>query len=315
MTPNVSMTLLRARSALPGNWPGCVATIGNFDGVHLGHQALLQRLRAEGERRGLPTLVILFEPHPQEFFARGSDRQAPARLLVLREKLQRLREQGVDAVQLLRFDARLAALAAQDFISVHLEQRLNVRHLVIGDDFRFGHQRRGDFALLQASTQFSCEASATVMLDGERISSTAVRQALANEQFEQAARMLGQRFAFSGKVAHGDARGRLLGFPTANLRLHRQVLPLNGVYAVQVHGLAAKPLPGVANIGNRPTVNGKEPRCETHLLDFASDIYGKRIAVEPLRKLRCEQKFDGLDALKAQIARDAEQARAFFATG
>lgn len=315
MNRNSPLRLLRGSKTRSDFASGCVATIGNFDGVHLGHQALLQRLRAEGERRGLPTLVMLFEPHPQEFFARGSERQPPARLLRLREKLERLQALGVDAVQVLRFNRTLSQLPAEDFISVWLEQRLKVQHLVIGDDFRFGYQRRGDFALLQAANAFSTEASATVLLDGERVSSTAIRQALANEQFENAARMLGQRYLLSGKVAHGDARGRLLGFPTANLRLHRAVLPLNGVYAVQVHGLAERPLPGVANIGNRPTVNGKEPRCETHLFDFAGDIYGKRIAVEPLRKLRGEQKFDGLDALKAQIARDAEQARAFFATG
>ncbi len=316
MNRNPPLLLLRGCSE-PGRAhldfaAGCVATIGNFDGVHLGHQALLQRLRAEGERRGLPSVVLLFEPHPQEFFARGSERLAPARLLRLREKLQRLRSLGVDAVQVLRFNASLAQLPAEDFISVWLEQRLQLRHLVIGDDFRFGHQRRGDFALLQAATGFSTEASATVMLDGERVSSTAIRQALANNAFEQAARMLGQRYVLTGKVAHGEARGRLLGFPTANLRLHRAVLPLSGVYVVQVHGLADKPLPGVANIGNRPTVAGKEPRCETHLFDFTGDIYGKRIAVEPLHKLRGEQKFDGLDALRAQIARDAEQARAYF---
>ncbi|NQD37688.1 bifunctional riboflavin kinase/FAD synthetase [Permianibacter sp. IMCC34836] len=306
------MLLLRGHSRPPANWSGCVATIGNFDGVHLGHQALLQRLQQEGTRRQLPTLVVLFEPHPQEFFC-STERPAPARLLTLREKLACLREQGITAVQLLRFNSALASLAAEDFISVYLQQRLNVQHLVIGDDFRFGHQRRGDFAMLQAATSFSCEASATVVSDGERVSSTAVRQALASEQFARAARLLGRPYTFSGKVAHGDARGRLLGFPTANLRLHRRVLPLHGVFAVHVHGLGPKPLPGVANIGNRPTVGGTEPRCETHLLDFSGDLYGRQISVEPLRKLRGEQRFDGLDALRAQIARDAEQARQFFA--
>lgn len=312
MKQALPMLLLRGHSQPPATWSGCVATIGNFDGVHLGHQALLQRLRQQATERQLPTLVLLFEPHPQEFFAR-TGKTAPARLLTLREKLACLREQGVDAVQVLRFNAALASLSAEDFISVYLQQRLQVRHLVIGDDFRFGHQRRGDFALLQAAGAFSCEASATVVSDGERVSSTAVRQALSAEQFDTAARLLGRPYTFSGKVAHGDARGRLLGFPTANLRLHRQVLPLHGVFAVQVHGLGPKPLPGVANIGNRPTVGGTEPRCETHLLDFSGDLYGRQIAVEPLRKLRGEQRFDGLDALRAQIARDAEQARQFFA--
>lgn len=319
MNRNPPLSLLRGSAAVSATRSdfaqGCVATIGNFDGVHLGHQALLQRLRAEGVRRHLPTVVIVFEPHPQEFFARGGDRPPPARLLRLREKLERLHAAGVDAVQVLRFNETLSRMPAEQFISVWLEQRLKVRHLVIGDDFRFGYQRRGDFALLQAASGFSTEASATVLLDAERVSSTAIRQALATEQFDRAARMLGERYVLSGKVAHGDARGRLLGFPTANIRLHRAVLPLSGVYAVQVHGVAERPLPGVANIGNRPTVGGKEPRCETHLFDFAGDLYGKRIQVEPLHKLRGEQKFDGLDALKAQIARDAEQARAFFAAG
>lgn len=302
--------LLRGRQALRRVSGGCVATIGNFDGVHRGHQMLLRRLRELSVETGLPACVVLFEPHPQEFFAGA---QAPARIMTLREKLEALARHGVEQVLCLRFSRELASMSATRFVDELLVRGLRVAYLVVGDDFRFGHQRQGDYALLQGHGGFAVEASMTIAVDGERASSTAVRAALAEGRFEHARHLLGNPFSFTGKVAHGDARGRQLGFPTANLRLHRTVLPLHGVYAVRVSGAGELPLQGVANIGARPTVGGTEPRLEVHLFDFSGDLYGRRLRVEPLCKLRGEQKFASLEALKNQIAEDARQAREWFA--
>ena len=306
------MKLIRGIHNLSQAPHGCVLTIGNFDGVHRGHQALLRGLRAEGRARGLPVVVMIFEPQPLELFAAD---KAPARLTRLREKLRYLAESGVDYVVCLRFDRRFAALTAQAFISDLLVKRLGVQFLAVGDDFRFGAGRQGDFLLLQkagAEFGFDITSTQTFCHGGVRISSTAVRQALAEDNLEQAENLLGHPFIISGRVVHGDELGRTIGFPTANLPLRRQVSPVKGVYAVEVMGLGDKPLPGVANIGTRPTVAGVRQQLEVHLLDVVMDLYGRHIDVVLRKKIRNEQRFASLDELKAQIARDELTAREFF---
>ncbi|MEG3110212.1 MULTISPECIES: bifunctional riboflavin kinase/FAD synthetase [Pantoea] len=291
---------------------GCVLTIGNFDGVHRGHQALMSQLREEGRKRNLPVMVMLFEPQPLELFA---GEKAPARLTRLREKLKYLAEAGIDEVVCVRFDRRFAALSAQSFIAELLVEKLNVKFLAVGDDFRFGAGRLGDFLLLQkagAEYGFDVVSTQTFCDGGKRISSTAVRQALADDDFALAQSLLGHPFSISGRVVHGDALGRTLGFPTANLPLRRAVSPVKGVFAVEVHGLTPQPLPGVANIGTRPTVKGLRQQLEVHLLDINMNLYGQHIDVVLKKKLRNEQRFASLEALKEQIAKDVVTARQFF---
>ncbi|MGL4725012.1 MAG: bifunctional riboflavin kinase/FAD synthetase [Scandinavium sp.] len=306
------MKLIRGIHNLSQALHGCVLTIGNFDGVHRGHQALLQRLRAEGRERGLPVVVMIFEPQPLELFATD---KAPARLTRLREKVRYLSESDVDYVLCVRFDRRFAALTAQEFISDLLVKRLGVQYLAVGDDFRFGAGREGDFLLLQkAGAEFGFDVTSTQTFceGGLRISSTAVRQALAEDNLELAQTLLGHPFSISGRVVHGDELGRTIGFPTANLPLRRQVSPVKGVYAVEVAGLGDKLIPGVANIGTRPTVAGVRQQLEVHLLDVVMDLYGRHIDVILRKKIRNEQRFSSLDELKAQIARDELTARALF---
>lgn len=291
-----------------------VLTIGNFDGVHLGHQALLARLVERAHRFALPAAVLTFEPHPREFFAPES---APARLSSLREKIGRLAVAGVDQVFVARFNARLAALPAEAFIEDILVRGLSVRHLIIGDDFRFGCRRTGDFAQLQRAGEafrFGVEAMDTVDLAGERVSSSAVRDALAVGDLAHAARLLGRPYTIAGRVMHGDKLGRKLGYPTANVQLKRAKVALTGVFAVTVDGIGAASLPGVASLGVRPTVAAvPRPTLEVHLFDFDRSLYGAHLRVNFLHKLRDEQKFDSLEALTAQISRDAEAAKAYLA--
>lgn len=287
-----------------------VLTIGNFDGLHLGHQALLALLTEKARALGLPAVVLTFEPHPREYF---SPADAPARLASLREKLLLLGAAGVDRTHVCRFDARFAAQNAQSFIDDTLVHGLGVRHLFIGDDFRFGARRQGDFAMLQEAGRrlgFGVESMPTLSVDGERVSSSAVRSALAEADLARAARLLGRPYSIAGRVSHGDKLGRQLGFPTANIQMKHRLPPLTGVYAVSVEGLAAAPIAGVANIGLRPTVtaNGRA-RLEVHLFDWTRDCYGAHIRVHFLHKLRAERRFDSLDALCAQIAADAATAR------
>ncbi|MDD2743760.1 MAG: bifunctional riboflavin kinase/FAD synthetase [Rhodocyclaceae bacterium] len=294
---------------VPG--PSAVA-IGNFDGVHRGHAALLMHLVDAARAADLPATVLTFEPHPREFFAPES---APARLSTLREKLELLAEAGVEQVMVCRFNAKFAALSAQQFIDSVLVAGLCTRHLIIGDDFRFGKARVGDFSLLQSAgavAGFSVEAMSSVTVDGERASSSAVRKALAAGDMAQAASLLGRPYVIDGSVRHGDKIGRQLGFATANIRIKHNPLPMSGVFAVEVAGLGDKPLPGVANLGIRPTLGGTRPLLEVHLFDFERDIYGAHLSVRFVHKLRNEQRFPNLDALKAQIAADAAAARAFF---
>jgi riboflavin kinase/FMN adenylyltransferase len=289
-----------------------VLAIGNFDGVHLGHAALVKRLAEVAEDCQLAPTVLTFEPHPREFFAPDS---APARLTTLREKLELLGECGARQAVICPFNAAYAALSADEFIEQVLVRGCQVRHLIIGDDFRFGRGRTGDFALLQAAGQrfgFAVEAMGSVMLDGERVSSSAVRKALVAGDMEHAARLLGRPYIIDGQVAQGQKLGRQIGFATANLRIKHNPLPMSGVFVVEVSGLGDKPLPGVANLGIRPTVGGTRPLLEVHLFDFDRDIYGAHISVRFVHKLRDEQRFPNIDALKAQIAVDAAAARAFF---
>ncbi|CAJ0991178.1 bifunctional riboflavin kinase/FAD synthetase [Pantoea sp. Nvir] len=306
------MKFIRGIHNLNEQHQGCVLTIGNFDGVHRGHQALMSRLCKEGNKRQLPVMVMLFEPQPLELFARNN---APARLTRLREKLKYLSEARVDYVLCVRFDRGFATQSVQDFITELLVKKLSVKYLAVGDDFRFGAGRQGDFLLLRragAKYGFDVVSTETFCNGGRRISSTAVRQALANNDLSLAQTLLGHPFSISGRVVYGDAIGRTIGFPTANLLLHRIVSPMKGVYIVEVLGLESRPIPGIANIGNRPTVRGIRQQLEVHLLDINMHLYGKRINVVLKHKIRDEQCFSSLEALKEQIAKDVIIARGFF---
>ena len=287
-------------------------TIGNFDGVHRGHQAMLSRLSEAADDLALPSAVLTFEPHPREFFARES---APPRLSTLRDKLERFASLGVARVHVARFDASLARLSAQEFIDQIMVRTLKVGWILVGDDFRFGHDRVGDLALLrEKAATFSVEAMPTVAIDGDRASSTAVRSALALGNVEHAAKLLGRPYTISGHVAHGDKLGRNLGFPTANVVL-RHKPALSGIFAVRVHGLGDEARAGVASLGVRPTVKqGARPLLEIFVFDFDEAIYGRRIAVEFLHKLRDEERYADLDQLTRQIRVDVAQARDYFAT-
>jgi riboflavin kinase/FMN adenylyltransferase len=290
-----------------------VLAIGNFDGLHLGHRALLDRLTAKARELGLPSAVMTFEPHPRELF---SPDQAPARLTSLREKIGLIEACGVERIYVCHFNQKLAALVAKDFIERLLVRGLAVRHLIIGDDFRFGRGRGGDFATLQQAGiehDFGVEAMHTIDLDGERVSSSAVRDALAAGDLEHAARLLGRPYNISGRVVQGNKIGRDIGFPTANIQLKRKRVPLCGVFAVTVSGLDKRHLPGAASLGVRPTVGaGLRPTLEVHLLDFERDIYGTHVSVHFLHKLRDEAKFDSLTALAAQIEKDVAATRTYF---
>jgi riboflavin kinase/FMN adenylyltransferase len=284
-------------------------TIGNFDGVHRGHQAMLQRTVSRAVESRLDSCVLTFEPHPREFFSPAS---APARLTRLRDKLEQMAALGVSRVHVARFDARFAALPAERFVEDVVVQALRAAWLLVGRDFRFGAQRSGDFPLLEqvaARHGIELEAMPEVSLDGERVSSSAVRTALAAGDLERAARLLGRRYAVSGVVVHGTRLGRELGYPTANIRLPRKA-PLAGIFVVAVEGIG----PAVASVGRRPTVNEvPEPLLEVHLLDWNGNLYGKRLRVTFLQRLREERRFEDLEALRVAIARDAEQARNYFA--
>jgi riboflavin kinase/FMN adenylyltransferase len=288
-------------------------TIGNFDGVHLGHRALLARLEAVAQREQLLPAALTFEPHPREFFAPES---APARLSTLREKLEMLAEEGVGLACVCHFNTGFAHLEAEEFIERLLVGCLRVKHLIVGDDFRFGQKRRGNFAMLQEAGRhhgFTLESVTSVMIDGVRVSSSAVRAALADGRMEDAARFLGRPYVIDGRVVRGRQLGRQLGVPTANIRIKHTNPPLVGVYVAEVHGLANGPHRGVANIGFRPSIDrGTNPILEIHLFDFDGDIYGAHLSVRFLHKLRDERKFPDIDALKSQISQDVESARTYF---
>lgn len=292
---------------------GSVATVGNFDGVHIGHQHVIKTLADEGRKLGVPVVVLLFEPQPREFFSAGD---APARLTRLREKLMQMARLPVDRVLLLRFDRKLADLPAEQFIRQILIERLNVKFLVVGDDFRFGRHRAGDFARLAAAGRehgFLVRSTDSVLVENQRVSSTLIRELLARDDLAAAERLLGRPYSICGRVVAGDQRGRRMGFPTANIAVMRKNSPIRGVFAVTMQGFGELPLPGVANIGVRPTVLGcQQLLLEVHLLDFDHDLYGQRMEVRFHQKLRNERKFSDLRELRAQIERDAEAARSFF---
>jgi riboflavin kinase/FMN adenylyltransferase len=306
------MELIRGIHNLRPRHRGCAATIGNFDGVHLGHQAVLGQLSERAVAMHLPVTVITFEPQPREFF---TPERVPPRLTRLREKVEALRRFGVDRVLCLRFGDYLAGLPPEEFVRIILLDGLQVKYLVVGDDFRFGRDRAGNFALLEragAAHGFPVVNMHTFNVGGVRVSSTRVREALEAGDLAGAERLLGRPYRMSGRVAHGDKRGRTIGFPTANIFLHRTATPVQGVFAVELFGIEGEPVRGVANVGNRPTVDGTRSLLEVHLFDFHRDIYGRHVQVEFLHKLRPERRFESFDALKRQIQDDAARARAWF---
>jgi len=287
---------------------GSVVCIGAFDGLHLGHRALVRHAVARARALGVPAVAVAFEPLPREYFAQG---EPPPRLTLARDKVAMLGELGVDAVGLLRFDARMAAMQAEDFVQQLLVQRLGAREVWIGPAFCFGNRRRGDLALLQsmgAQLGFAAGEIEPIDLHGERISSTRIRQLLREGNFAHANDLLGRPYSIGGRVVRGRQLGRTLGFPTANLRFPKTPA-LSGIYATWVHGVFDQPWPSVSSFGTRPTVDGVEPLLEAHLFDFQGDLYGRHIEVEFVAKLRDEEKFQDLAALTDQMHRDAEQAR------
>ena len=292
-----------------------VATIGNFDGLHLGHQQILKAMQKEADSDGLWKLIIFTEPHAQEFFteAAGLDASKPPRIFPWQEKVRKMKELGVELAFFLKFNNQLRSMTPMNFLDKVL-LRLNIKKLIIGDDFKFGADREGDFNLLkQWGTENSIEVSntETFKIEGERVSSTRIRKALTNGQFELASKLLGRPFTYSGKVVYGQQLGAQLGIPTANLWLPKNKLPISGVYIVKVN-LDNKELNGIANMGIRPTVGGELPVLEIHLLDFSLSIYGKTLTVEFLKKVRDEKKFENINALKEQIFKDISTAKKYF---
>lgn len=305
------MELVRGLINLSEKHQNCVLTIGNFDGVHIGHQYVLDKLKQASEKLGVPSVVMTFEPQPQEVFRKD---QAPARVLTFREKYQRLQQMGIDRLICIRFCSKFAAMTAEQFVDDLLVAKLGVKHLIVGDDFRFGQKRAGDFELLlQKSKQFgfSVDDSQTFKFSNKRASSTEVRASLEASDFTKTQALLGAPFVFQGKVIHGEKNGRKFGFPTANIAVKRKVLPIKGVFGVAVT-LDGESFNGVANIGSKPTLNGVKPVIEVHLLNFKREIYGQRLAIQPLFKLRNEQKFGSIDELVAQIETDVFTAKQRF---
>lgn len=305
---------MRILRHLPAAGAGPVAlTVGNFDGVHLGHRAMLDLLHGAARARRLRSCVMSFEPHPREFF---SPDQAPTRLTSLREKLELLAAAGVDQVHVRRFDYDFARITAEEFIRSVLVDGLAVRWLLVGDDFRFGARRQGDVAMLRdagARHGFEVVQMESFSVDGIRVSSTAVRERLMRGELAEAARLLGRPYSISGRVVRGDRLGRQLGFATANVQMKHNRPPLAGIFVVEALGLGEQPLEGVASLGVRPTVKaGGAPVLEVHLLDFSRDIYGRHLQVHFLHKLRDEEKYADMETLRRQIARDVQDARHFF---
>ncbi len=304
--------LIRGLYHLKPHQQGCVLTIGNFDGVHLGHQALLAQVKKKAIELGLSAAVMTFDPLPKEFF---SPNNSMPRLTRWREQMSEFIHYCMDQVFLVRFDKKLASLSAKEFVEQILYQKLAVKHLIVGDDFHFGHDRQGDFAFLQELSQrygYTVEKMGSFLVDGVRVSSTQIRTALEQSDLCLAMKLLGHPYSMQGRVVHGDKLGRVLGFPTANIYLHRLVTPVKGVYAVRLFGIDAGPLLGVASVGNRPTVNGTEDILEVYLFDFNRDIYGQHVKVEFLEKIRDQACFSTLELLQQQIQHDVEQARNYF---
>ena len=307
------MELIRGLKNLRPRHRGTVASIGNFDGVHLGHRAVLRELGVKARELRLPATVLVFEPMPQEYFARE---RPPARLTRFGEKWPLLAAAGVERVLCLGFGRALAESAPEAFIEEILVQGLGVKHLAVGDDFRFGRDRRGDFAMLQqagAAQGFQVADTASLMLEGSRVSSSRIRALLIEGDMQGAARLLGRPYSLSGRVMYGERLGRKLGFPTANMALMRRRVPVSGIFAARVHGLGDAPKDATAYVGHRPAVGGTQTLLETHLLDFSGDIYGRKLRVELLQRLREDRHFDSLDALRDQMQKDVQAARGWLA--
>lgn len=301
------MELLRSIDSVKPQHHGCVLTIGNFDGVHLGHNAVLKQVKTKAQAMSLPSAVMVFEPQPAEIF---NPQNAPARLTRWREKYNLLKNQLIDRMICLRFSTKFASLTADEFIENLLVKTLGVKHLVIGDDFKFGKGRTGDFStLLKAGKKFgfTVEDTQSCLVDEKRVSSTLVRNAIKSNDFVTAEKLLGRPYTISGKVVHGDKKGRTIGFPTVNILLRRCVSPVTGVYAVTVEADGTM-FPGVANAGIRPTVKGTRQQLEVHLFNFKGDLYGQHLHVTFKERIRNEQKFDSFQALKDQIELDAAKA-------
>ncbi|MBC7984989.1 MAG: bifunctional riboflavin kinase/FAD synthetase [Candidatus Obscuribacterales bacterium] len=307
------MELVRGLHNLRPRHRSCVVTIGNYDGVHLGHQAMLQSLRAHAERLKVPATVMCFEPSPLEFLrSKTPDACAPARLTRFREKFHELALHGVERMVCARFDARMQMVTPQAFVDDILVKGLGARWVVVGNDFRFAQARAGTVALLRergAALGFGVDEIAPYLVNGERVSSSLVRAALAAGDMSRAKQLLGRPYRMFGKVIAGKRLGRTLGFPTANLRLHRRIIPMMGVFAVRVTGAGLNAAPAVANLGTRPVVNGQEPLLEAHVFDFDGDLYGQNLRVEFIARLRDERWFPNLNELTIQMKEDAAQAR------
>ena len=303
------MQLIRGLHSIDPSHHGCVATIGNFDGVHLGHAEIVKRLRRHAAEHGVPSTVIIFEPQPAEYF--GRDR-VPARLTRFREKFNLLRERGVDRLLVLKFDDRLRAFSPEAFVREVLVDRLGIKSLIIGDDFRFGSGRDGDFTLLHELARkhgFTLEQTPPFLFIGKRISSTYIRNLMWHGYMKEAERMLGHPYRIEGHVVHGHKQGREWGFPTVNLNLHRLQSPLSGIFAVRVHGLAEQSLMGVAYVGNRPIIDDPRYVLEVHIFDFDEECYGRMIAVQFCDRIRDDMNFDSFAEMAKQIALDCEAAR------
>jgi riboflavin kinase/FMN adenylyltransferase len=304
------MELIRGIHNLRDRHRGCVATIGNYDGVHRGHQHMIAAVRAKASELGVPAVVITFEPTPREFFEGPA---APSRLTRLREKLEALALYGVDRVVVLRFDRRMQGMSADEFVDRLLVRGLGVRHMVVGHDFHFARRREGNIDTLRAAGAthgFAVEEVGQFLLEGERVSSSLVREALNRGDLDRATRLLGRSYRMAGRVRLGKKLGRTLGYPTANLALQRKVVPLWGIFAVRVSGAGLVDHPAVSSLGTRPTVNGTDPLLEVHLFDFDGSLYGQYLDVDFVARLRDERKFESLDALVEQMHRDAAAARA-----
>jgi len=309
------MQLIRGINNIRSEDHGCVLTIGNFDGVHLGHQRVIEALVQKAKELNCSAAVMVFEPQPQELFRPES---APARLTRLRDKYTLLKKLGVERLICVNFNQHFANISAADFIEQLLVNKLGVKHLIIGDDFRFGKNRQGDFNLLKAASKtfaFGLSDTASYKLAHCRISSTAIRHALEEDKLTEAANMLGREYSIAGRVVHGDKRGRKLGFPTANVLLKRRVSPVSGVYVVKAVTINNESTPwyGVANIGSRPTVAGIRQQLEVHLFNFSGNLYGQAIEIILMKKLRSEQRFNDLSSLTAQIVIDSQQAKDYLA--
>jgi riboflavin kinase/FMN adenylyltransferase len=307
-------TLFRGLHTVPRDPSGCVATLGTFDGVHIGHQALLQLAINTGKVLQLPSFAITFEPQPAELLAPNRQAVLP-RLTRFREKVTAFTQSGIDNILVIRFTKALAQLSPRSFVEEILIKRLNIRFLIVGADFRFGSKREGDVTLLRElfdKLNRHVEIMPDLCVEGVRVSSTRIRQALAADQQALVKQLLGRPYTMEGRIIQGRQLGRQLGFPTANIFVHRQVSPVHGIYIVRMHGLPHGPRPGVANIGTRPAVAGTRTLLEVYLFNFSDNIYGQYVKIEFIQKIREEAYYENLALLKVQIAKDADMALRYF---